>query len=115
MSRGPRGDENMLKAYSKQWLSREAEGDYKRSQRIESYRIGEQFLFLPVGISWKYIPLKEIQRTEAGQWKYSGKGCCVRVNMELPSLEVFCGELQISLRFNVESSVKQMRKAIEKT
>lgn len=35
--------------------------DFKKSKRVEKYRIGEKAVYIPAGFSWKYLLKEDIQ------------------------------------------------------
>ena len=42
--------------------------DFKKSVRIEKFRIGEKAVYIPAGFSWKYLLKKDIETIIKGKW-----------------------------------------------
>ena len=48
--------------------------DFKKSVRIEKFRIGEKAVYIPAGFSWKYLLKKDIETIIKGKWLASRPG-----------------------------------------
>ena len=42
--------------------------DFKKSVRVEKFRIGEKAVYVPAGFSWKYLLKKDIDKVIKGKW-----------------------------------------------
>ena len=46
--------------------------DFKKSVRVEKFRIGEKAVYIPAGFSWKYLLKKDIETIIKGKWLRHG-------------------------------------------
>ena len=81
--------------------------DFKTAKRVEQYRISPSALYIPCGLSWKYIPLSEIDKAEESHRTVSA-GHCVTVELRRPALEVTFKGGETSLNLEKDESLKTL-------
>lgn len=65
----------------------ELKEDFRTAKKLEQYRLGEKAVYLPRGLSWEYIPVREIRRAERSRRVISA-GHCVTVREEKPAVDL---------------------------
>lgn len=62
--------------------------DFKKSKRVEKYRIGEKAVYIPAGFSWKYLLKEDIQLVRKGKWLIQSENGVAPFSMEAPALRL---------------------------
>ena len=62
-----------------------AEADFKAARRVEQYRLGAEAVYIPAGLRWNYLPLREIVSAEESHRSVTA-GKCVSVTEKRPTL-----------------------------
>ena len=90
--------------------------DFRKSRRIEKYRIGEAAVYIPAGFAWKYLLLKDIQKVIRGRWFIQSDNGVAPFAMEAPAIRLRFpdGEeiLQLEKKKNAESVLALLEKGI---
>ena len=89
----------------------DVQSDFKSSRKVEQYRISEQALYLPEGLRWKYIPLKEIQHAEES-FRVISAGHCVPVREKRPELDLSIGDQTVHLQLEKKENMQKILDAI---
>lgn len=96
--------------------SAETEGireDFKKSRRLEKYRLGKKALYFPAGFAWDYLPLSEITAIRpVTRLIESDNGVCPFA-MEVPGVRIFFHGKDLVLETEKEKSRKTMLEAVE--
>ena len=87
------------------------EEDFRRAQRVEQYRLGEQALYIPAGLRWHYIPLDEIQAAEETHRSVTA-GKCVAVTEKRPGLLLHAGGETFALPLEQRASLEKLLAAV---
>ena len=75
--------------------------DFRKSRRIEKYRIGAAAVYIPAGFAWKYLLLEDIQKVIRGRWLIQSDNGVAPFAMEAPA---------IRLRFSDGEEILQLEK-----
>ena len=86
--------------------------DFKSAKRVEQYRISDSALYIPCGLSWKYIPLSEILSAEESHRTVSA-GHCVTVELRRPALEITWKDGAASLNLEKDDSLAAIIEIID--
>lgn len=86
--------------------------DFRAARRIEQYRLGAAALYFPRGLSWEYLPLREITRAENSRRVISA-GHCVTVREEKPAVDLWAGERSFTLNLEKPASATLLLKALK--
>ena len=62
--------------------------DFRKSRRIEKYRIGEAAVYIPAGFAWKYLLLEDIQEVIRGRWFIQSDNGIAPFAMEAPAIRL---------------------------
>ena len=62
--------------------------DFKKSVRIEKFRIGEKAVYIPAGFSWKYLLLKDIDKVIKGKWLIQSENGVAPWAQEAPAIRL---------------------------
>ena len=62
--------------------------DFRKSRRIEKYRIGEAAVYIPAGFAWKYLLLEDIQEVIRGGWFIQSDNGIAPFAMEAPAIRL---------------------------
>ena len=88
--------------------------DFRNAQRVEQYRVSSNALYLPEGLRWKYIALKEIKKAE-NSFRVISAGHCVPVREKRPELDITTESgtihLQLEKRENMNKIMEALRSA----
>ena len=87
------------------------EEDFRRAKRIEQYRVSEQALYIPAGLRWNYIPLREVREAEESHRSVTA-GKCVAVTEKRPSLLLHTGEESFQLNLEKGQSLDALLAAV---
>ena len=90
---------------------KDVQSDFKSSRKVEQYRISDQALYLPEGLRWKYIPLKEIQHAEES-FRVISAGHCVPVREKRPELDLSIGDQTVHLQLEKKENMQKILDAI---
>lgn len=101
-----------LLAWGRMAVPAGAETDFRAAKRIEQYRLGGQALYLPQGLRWQVLPLKEIRGAEPSR-RVITAGHCVTVREEKPALDLHLGEESLTLNFERAESRDQVLAALK--
>ena len=85
--------------------------DFRNSQRVEQYRVSSNALYLPEGLRWKYIPLKEIKKAE-NSFRVISAGHCVPVREKRPELDITTESGTIHLRLEKRENMNKIMEAL---
>ncbi len=85
--------------------------DFRTAQRVEQYRISARALYLPSGLRWTYLPLREIRSAEASHRVVSA-GKCVSVVEHRPTLLLTCDGGEYKLNLERTESLQKLLDAI---
>lgn len=85
--------------------------DLRAAVRVEQYRVGKAALYLPQGLRWAYVPLREITRAEQSHRIISG-GHCVTVREEKPAVDISFGGETLTLNLEKPASMQSILDAI---
>ncbi len=109
----PEPDAGAEKSPQKEALLKE---DFRKSRRIEKYRIGAAAVYIPAGFAWKYLLLKDIQKVIRGRWFIQSDNGVAPFAMEAPAIRLRFpdGEeiLQLEKKKNAESVLALLEKGI---
>ena len=62
--------------------------DFKKSVRIEKFRIGEKAVYIPAGFSWKYLLKKDIETIIKGKWLIQSENGVAPRAQEAPAIRL---------------------------
>lgn len=62
--------------------------DFKKSLRVEKFRIGEKAVYIPAGFSWRYLLTEDIQSVIQGKWLIQSDNGVAPFAMEAPALRL---------------------------
>ena len=62
--------------------------DFKKSVRIEKFRIGEKAVYIPAGFSWKYLLKKDIETIIKGKWLIQSENGVAPWAQEAPAIRL---------------------------
>ncbi len=62
--------------------------DFKKSVRIEKFRIGEKAVYIPSGFSWKYLRKEEIETIIKGKWLIQSENGIAPWAKEAPAIRL---------------------------
>lgn len=62
--------------------------DFKKSVRVEKFRIGEKAIYIPAGFSWKYLLKEDIRSLKKGRWFIQSENGVAPFAMEAPALRI---------------------------
>ena len=85
--------------------------DFRAARRVEQYRLGAAALYLPQGLRWGYIPLREIRSAQASRRVISA-GHCVTVREEKPAVDLQTDAGLTTLNLERQESVQLVLDAV---
>ena len=62
--------------------------DFKKSIRVEKFRIGERAIYIPAGFSWKYLLKEDISSIVKGRWFIQSENGVAPFAMEAPAIRL---------------------------
>lgn len=62
--------------------------DFRRSLRVEKYRIGALAVYIPAGFSWRYLLREEIRQVRTGRRIISSENGVCPFSMEAPAIRL---------------------------
>ena len=62
--------------------------DFKKSVRVEKFRIGEKAVYVPAGFSWKYLLKKDIDKVIKGKWLIQSENGIAPWAQEAPAIRL---------------------------
>lgn len=62
--------------------------DFKKSVRVEKFRIGEKAIYIPAGFSWKYLLKEDVRSLKKGKWFIQSENGVAPFAMEAPALRL---------------------------
>ena len=92
---------------------RDVRSDFKSAVRVEQYRLGQNALYLPEGLRWKYIPLSEIQNVEES-FRVISAGHCVPVREKRPEIDISFSGQTLHLQLEKQESMQKILEGIKK-
>lgn len=81
--------------------------DYKKSVRVEKFRIGEKAVYIPAGFSWKYLLKKDIDKITKAKWVIQSDNCCAPWSTEAPALRLWHRDGEEILELEKEKSAEK--------
>ena len=87
--------------------------DFRAAQRVEQYRLGPEALYIPAGLRWNYLPLREIQEAEEAHRSVTA-GKCVAVTERRPTLLLKTESQTFTLNLERPASLKPFLDALQK-
>ena len=88
------------------------DADFRGAKRIEQYRLGAEALYLPQGLRWQYLPLREIRKAEPSH-RVITAGHCVTVREEKPALDLIADAGTVTLNLERKESVEAILAALK--
>lgn len=62
--------------------------DFKKSLRVEKFRIGKKAVYIPAGFFWKYLLKEDIRLVIKGRWLIQSDNGIAPFSMEAPALRL---------------------------
>lgn len=62
--------------------------DFKKSVRVEKFRIGEKAVYVPAGFFWKYLLKKDIDKVIKGKWLIQSENGVAPWAQEAPAIRL---------------------------
>ena len=87
--------------------------DFRSSQKIEQYRLGNKALYIPDGFRWNYIPLQAIKKADESFRVISG-GHCVPLREKRPELDLDTEIGTIHLQLEKQNSMKTISESLSR-
>ena len=84
----------------------DARKDLRGAEKIEQYRLGNEAVYIPAGLKWKYIPRSSIQSASSSHRTVSA-GHCVTVEVKTPSLEIVTSAGSFDLHMEKTASLER--------
>lgn len=78
--------------------------DFRKSRRLEKYRLGETALYFPAGFAWEYLPLREITGIRPVTRVIQSENGVCPFAMEVPGVRLKFGETDMVLDTEKEKS-----------
>ena len=62
--------------------------DFKKSLRVEKFRIGKKAVYIPAGFFWKYLLKEDISSIVKGRWFIQSENGVAPFAMEAPAIRL---------------------------
>ena len=89
--------------------------DFRKSKRLEKYRIGNKALYFPSGFRWNYLPLSEITDFRQVTRLIESENGVAPFAMEVQSLRLFYHGSSEVLEIEKEKSVRLLEAVLRDT